>query len=166
MSITPALVLAAMVAVQPNAPWRATYESTAEAIANEASAHPLFDGEDGTVRTAALLVSLAWFEGAFRPDAVGDGGASVGMFQVNGSALAFVGATREELLRDTVACVSAGRRIAALSLSRCRALPADERLSLYASGSCTTGRRESRHRMAKAAWVTRRIAVQDAHLGR
>lgn len=65
-------VLALMLILQPEAPWKSTYQSSAEAIASAAQKHSVFDGPDGEARTAAWLVSLAYFEGSFKQDAAGD----------------------------------------------------------------------------------------------
>jgi len=66
-------ILDSMIRAQPEAPWRDTYPQTAEIFAKVATDSPLFSGEDGPRKTAAWLVSTAWFEGRFDPKAKGDG---------------------------------------------------------------------------------------------
>ena len=57
-------IISIMIALQPVAitPWASTYATTADAIARAASAEPLFAGESGPARTAALLISVSWYE--------------------------------------------------------------------------------------------------------
>jgi hypothetical protein len=144
-----AWVLSLLLFLQPDAPWRASYEETARAIAAAAAeAEPLFPGPDGRARTAALLVAVAYHESRFRPDAVGDGGRSFGLFQhQRGGASNFT------------PTVAAPRALASLRASRqaCRARPEGEQLAAYASGRCDRGLEASRARMALGrALVTRR----------
>jgi len=108
---------------------------------------PLYDGAEGRDRTAALLVSLAWFESTFKPGAVGDKGASHGLFQVqgHGDLTDIREATRAalEMLRASFRiCSAAGR-------------PPSELLGWYGAGGngCDRGLRESRHRFHKAQWL-------------
>jgi hypothetical protein len=77
-------VLAVMNRLQPVAPyaWIQTYSETADAIAEASNNDPLFAGEDGPMRTAALLLAIAYKESRFKPTAVGDHGHSYGLFQI------------------------------------------------------------------------------------
>jgi hypothetical protein len=158
-------VLGLMLATQPTAPWSDTYAATAEAIADEANAHPL---AGGPAHTAALLVAVAWYESTFKPDASGDctdGGSSVAcsapravphsfcLMQIHESNLRGLGTTRAEVMTDVRACVRAGLRMITESLRVCRSAPARERLRWYAGGGpvCTAtedAKRKSAHRMA------------------
>jgi Transglycosylase SLT domain len=135
-----AWVLSLLLFLQPDVPWRASYEETARAIATAAEqAEPLFPGADGRARTAALLVAVAYHESRFDPNAVGDGGRSFGLFQhQRGGASNFAPA------------VAAPRALATMraSLNACRARPEDERLAAYASGRCDRGFAASRARLA------------------
>jgi hypothetical protein len=143
-----AWVLSLMIAVQPNAPWRDTYESTAHAIAKVvAEEEPLFAGELGRERTAAVLVSIAWFESTFNPAAVGDHGRSRGLYQIQG----------EGELSDPVEATRVALRLVRASFRVCRARTMDERLGWYAAGGkdCERGLRESRHRLLKAKWLVK-----------
>lgn len=71
--VAAAFVLEMMDEAQPHAPWKNTYPSTAMAIATESNAWPLYPGEDGPARTAAIMVGVAEMESHFDPKAKGDG---------------------------------------------------------------------------------------------
>jgi hypothetical protein len=89
MSTLAILVLSWMVALQnPNDPTlrvrpevAQSYPSTAQEIAAAAAANPLPGATPA--QTARLLVVMAQGEGRFDPAAIGDSGASLGMFQVS-----------------------------------------------------------------------------------
>src|SRR5262245_18473882 len=75
MPVDPSWVLSMMLKAEPAhaaSPWRPTYGATADAFARAATARPLFQGPLGAERTAAILVSVAWFESRFRQYAEGD----------------------------------------------------------------------------------------------
>jgi len=173
-TVSAAWVLAALRVLAPSSPYAETFDATAEAIARQASAAPLFAGPDGARKTAALLASVGWYESSLNPAAEGDcldkrkadgtcapGGTptSYCLLQVNRTNLAMLGTTRAELVGDVDACVRAGLAMMRQSLAICRALPLEERLSWYAGGgpSCATpsedAKRKSRHRMGKARWL-------------
>ena len=138
-------ILALMLSIQPaiTTPWSASFPATADAIARAAVAEPLFAGESGPARTAALLVSVGWFESRFRVDAVGDHGHSHGLFQASRVPIADIDEqTRQALgMMRTSFRVCAGRQTA-------------DWLSWYASGgaTCTNvgGLIASRHRVGLA----------------
>jgi len=139
-------ILGLMTAMQPAAPWQATYKDTANAIAQVVVAEePLFEGADGRERTAALMVSVAWFESTFKPGAVGDHGMSHGLYQVQG---------KGDLL-DPMDATRAALGMMRASMKVCRAKPIEERLGWYAAGGndCERGLRESRHRVKRAMWL-------------
>jgi hypothetical protein len=159
-----------MVAAQPAAPWRDTYEGTAEALALVAADSPLFEGAEGPRRTASWFVSVAWFESRFDPHAKGDcrtrdargqclsAPHSLCLFQIGISNLPALGLSQEEILSSPEACTRAARRMMKISLGVCRGRPLDERLGHYASGGDTCGGlRESRHRVNKAIWLFNRV---------
>lgn len=165
-----AWVLAAMTQAQPPAktPWADTYATTAEALATVAEEEPLFDGKDGARRTASWFVSVAWFESTFKPDAVGDKGQSVCLFQIGVSNLKGLGVTKNELLTDVAACTRAARRMMKASIGVCSKRPLEDWLGQYAAGgdSCGgpegQGLRESRHRVRKAIWLFSNIPFADS----
>lgn len=126
------------------APWSSTYPATAAAIANAATEAPLFAGKDGPARTAALLVSVAWFEGRFDPkahNATDPGGGSFGMFQSSRRPIA----SAEEQARHALGALR-------VSFRECSARAPQDWVAFYASGSCTNvgGLLASRRRMGMA----------------
>lgn len=133
--------LAHMRELAPSTPWQDTYANTSRAIELAASEHALFEGPDGARRTAALLVAVAYRESAFRQDAIGDHGSSRGPFQIQ----------TDHDWRDIRATTLEAMRILRLSLTTCEG-PIEERLSLYATGTCDSaaGRRISRDRFSLA----------------
>lgn len=158
-----AWILSLMVSLQPvdRTPWADTFASTALAIDQVVlEEEPLYRGPDGKERTAALLVSLAWFESRFRVDAVGDHGQSIGLYQVSKAH-----APREELLgaasatRVALGLIRESQRVCAG-----RALP--EQLGWYASGGrACGGLAKSRHRMGLAAKLVREHPYLDPDSG-
>ncbi len=156
-----AWILSLMLVLQPQAPWRATYEATAAAIAATVQREePLFAGEQGRERTAALLVSLAWFESRFDAHALGDHGRSHGLYQIQ----------EHGELADPADATRAALGMLRESFRVCRARPLEERLGWYAAGGpdCSRGLRESRHRVARAMWLFRThppIAVDSLAMG-
>jgi hypothetical protein len=141
-----AMMLACFPKAAPSAPWASSYPVTAKAIADVVqSSEPLYAGSEGRERTAALLVSLAWFESTFKPGAVGDKGASHGLYQVQG---------RGDL-SDPYDATRAALGMLRASFRVCRTRPASEWLGWYGAGGegCDRGLRESRHRFQKAQWL-------------
>ncbi|AKU95673.1 hypothetical protein AKJ09_02337 [Labilithrix luteola] len=143
-------ILSLMMLLQPEAPWSDTYGATAAAIDQAVHEQPsLFPGEpDGVEKTAALLVSLAWAESTFKPNAVGRNGVR-GLYQIGGhgdlSDPLKASRTAIEMVRD--------------SFQRCAKRPLGERLAVYAAGgtSCKDMREEtlkkSRYRVMKSLWL-------------
>ncbi len=111
---------------------------------------PLFRDDPAKLRTAALMVAVAYREGGLRPGVVGDHGASFCTFQVHRSA----GGT-PALVDDVDACVAMGFGLLRTSLQACPDFP----IAWYAEGprGCDSARaqRISRDRMAVAAYVVR-----------
>lgn len=141
-------ILVLMTQLEPKTPWVDTYPKTAAAIAEAAKRDPLFAGDEGITRTAVTLVSLAWFESKFQPDAMGDKGKSCGAFQIQPS----TSGLSCDVLRDPDLAAPEAIRLMRQSFRICRARPLEERLAWYAGGSasCDRGLRHSRHRMALA----------------
>ena len=143
-------ILSLMLTLQPKAPWADTYESTAESIATVVESEaPLFAGDKGREMTAALLVSVAWFESTFKPTAIGDSGRSFGLFQIQKGNLSS-GVTSEILMKDPQIGVREALRLLRKSMQTCTQKKVDERLALYVSGSCERGEPASRARMGYA----------------
>lgn len=139
-----AWILTLMILLQPSAPWKDTYEITAQGIRDGAIEFPVFSGDNGVEKTIALDVSLAWFESRFNRHAIGDHGAAHGLYQVH--------APEAETVKQQT--VEANRMIKQ-SFKACANRVNTEWLGWYAAGGndCTRGLRESRHRMLKAFWL-------------
>lgn len=144
MSVPVAWVVSLLTALEPSAPWSDTYARTAEAIAKVAESDPLFASEaDGAARTATVLVSLAWYESHFKPDARSKDGKTLCLYQVQRSSFD----DPKEALKDPELCTRAAMKLLHRSLGECKTRHADERLALYMSGQCDRGGQESRYRM-------------------
>lgn len=141
MTVPVAWVVGLLVALEPDAPWRPTYEKTAEAIARVAESDPLFE-DHGEERTAALLVSIAWYESRLKPDARSKNGQWYCLYQVDKRHLA----EPEKALTDPEMCTRAALKIIRMSLTNCAKHPVDERLAQFMSGSCDKGNADSRYR--------------------
>lgn len=142
MSVPVAWVVGLMAALEPSAPWRGTYEKTAEAIARVSESEPLFE-DKGEERTAALLVAVAWYESRFRPNAKSANGQWYCLFQIDRRHLA----DPQKALDDPEVCTRAAVKILRTSLEMCKKHPLDERLAAFMSGSCDRALPESRVRM-------------------
>jgi len=133
-----------MISLEPNPLWRASYDATAEAIARGATEAPLFAGEDGPARTAALLVSVSFFEARFDPhahNATDPGGGSFGLFQSSRKPIDGIDAQVTQALGAMRA-----------SFKACATRAPQDWMAFYASGSCTNvgGVLASRRRMGMA----------------
>lgn len=101
----------------------------------------------GIAHSALLLASIASFEsGGFRADIDrghkrGDSGHSVCILQI--------WVRDGEQVRDRSDCVRLGIARVRESLEACRSNAIDTKLSVYASGSCSKGVSEARHRWAR-----------------
>jgi hypothetical protein len=152
-----AWVIASMFTLQPayekkhcwwGVPWSDTYADSAETIVQAAIDRPL-TGKKGpdVVFTIALLVEWASKESRFRPDAIGDGGHSYGLWQIN------TGTARQskEVLLAPPSAAPVALDLFHFSFHACKAHPLEERMAQYAWGRDCEHRLElSRVRMAKA----------------
>jgi hypothetical protein len=121
-----------------------------EVVAAVEEDEPLFAGPDGRAKTALYLTSIASFEtGGFVARVIdcrvgGDGSRSWGPFQSQ---------TEKETACGSVAgAVHVALAQIRTSFKMCAALPEEDRLAAYASGSCDKGLRESRNRSRRARW--------------
>jgi hypothetical protein len=142
MSVPVQWVVGLLVALEPSAPWRPTYEKTAEAIARVAESEPLFD-DHGEERTAALLVGIAWYESRLKPNAKSKNGQWFCLYQVDKRHLP----DPQKALDDPEVCTRAAIKIIRASLQSCAKHPFDDRLAQFMSGSCDKGVADSRYRM-------------------
>lgn len=171
-TVSPAWVLTLMTKSEPLPPkWRPTFEASSVVIAGMSDELPVYAGVDGPSKTAALLVSLGWFESHFQPDATGDCDKtdpttgmcvpgsiphSFCMFQVNETNFAGLGVTRDEIMTDFKTCARSALRMIRQSFTVCAAKPHEDRLDHYAAGGagCKTPLREKgRHRIRKGDWL-------------
>lgn len=135
-------------------------------IAEVAVREPFYAGDDGPLRTAAVLTALAWLEGSNQPAIRGDGGASYCALQVylpkdTRTAQGWKGA---DLLADPMKCVVAGHYIAMQSVKSCATRKGHvlgDDLTAYARGVCDhpEGLRLSQHRMGLARRLAATVPV-------
>lgn len=146
---------------KPDAEQLKTMSELAEAISRVSQEKPLFEGKRGQENTAALLVSIAYFESSFHGMHRGDHGNSVGFFQIwprKGDP------SKDELEQNIPLQANLARERIAESFHSCSYGDPGDRLALYASGSCSRGIRESRRRMNQAIVLMREVfpRVQQA----
>lgn len=142
----------------------ARYESIASdviAVVFDPAEAPLFAGDDGRAKTAATVLGLTRYESDWHLDV--DNGVTRGdhkrswcigqvLLDADGVAKTPEGWTGPDLVADRKKCVRVVLRMARESFRACRALPVEERLALYARGSCDSveGQKLSRTRMRLA----------------
>lgn len=145
-----AWVASILVAVEgADAPHKGTFEKTSAEIAAEAFRSPLFDGEEGGTKTAAILVAVYRFESHNDPSAAGDCAKSTkfgtcapgstphsfGLGQVNESNFKWLGIpSAEAYLADVGLQVRTSLRMMHSSFKICRTRPVEDRLAWYAAG--------------------------------
>lgn len=170
-SVNPEWVRALMVKSEPRAPWAHTYESSSAIIAGVSDEMPVYAGEEGAAKTAALLVSIGWFESHFRPDAKGDcdqihpvtrmclpgsRAHSFCMFQIHETNFAWLGVTETEVQNSLSVCARSALRLIRNSFRTCASQSRENRLDQYTTGGngCQSPRHEEgRHRIRKADWL-------------
>jgi hypothetical protein len=135
------------------------YESIARdaaTVALDPDETPLFDGPDARAKTALLMLSIASFESGYRKRvddgrSRGDSGKSFCLMQIRvGTSATHEGWTGPDLVEDRTRCFRAALRILRNSFGICHSSPVEDRLSAYASGSCTAGTEASRRRILRA----------------
>ncbi len=156
-------ILSLMQLLVPHASYADTFAATALAIDKVAHEAPLYDDEAGIVETAAELVSVAFHESTFNPKAIGGGGTSVGLAQIDLSNRRELGVTREQLF-DPEVNLRAALKLMHDSHRFCRKLPKEERLANYTVGGTRCSVPEalatSRRRMKLAAYLLRARPVR------
>ena len=148
-----AFVLACMLLLAPNR----DHSLLATAIAARVEVErPLFKDDAAKLKTASLVVAIAFRESSFTLDAVGDSGHSFCAMQVSDGS-----GGSPALLHDADACVLAAWRILQWSFRICPANP----VAPYASGTngCDNARalRISRDRLSIAARLVRDVGAGD-----
>jgi hypothetical protein len=141
----------------------------AVSVAFDDAESSLFDGEDGRLRTALLMLSVASFESGFRKRVDeglrrGDHGRSYCLMQIQvGDGTTREGWTGHDLVTDRRLCFRAALHILHASLSACRKLAFEDRLSKYASGRCFENAEVSRSRVDRArVWLATHAAPSPA----
>lgn len=145
---------------------RADYASIADVYAQEALDAPLFPGDDGVWRTAALEVAVSQMESGFDKTVVNhEGGDQIGLFQVHEINLKYLGLTSKDELLDIRVNTHAAMALMRRSFAFCVARKREESwwLGPYASGreSCDYGITASKERMGRGAWVFTHFALLD-----
>jgi hypothetical protein len=135
------------------------YESIARdaaAVAFDEAEPTLFDGPDGRVQTALLLLSVASYESAYHKTVDegsrrGDHGASYCLMQIRvGDGTTSEGWTGADLVENRTRCFRSALHILRGSFNVCRKLPLADRMSAYATGRCVRGSEVSRQRVQRA----------------
>lgn len=151
--------------LQPNAPWKASYQATATAIVTTvAYSEPLFIGINGRERTVVFLISLAWFESRFNSVALGDchtKGDSQCKPGEDKLAKAFGLYQQHDhgILTDPAEATAVALQQIRISFRVCHSKELSERLGWYTAGGndCERGLRESRNRVLKAEWLYKKF---------
>jgi hypothetical protein len=153
-------ILSLMQLLVPRAAYADTFPATAAAIEKVAHESPLYDDDDGVVKTVAELVSLSFHESRFDPRAVDKTKQSLGLAQVDVSNLASLGIASKEELFDPETNLRAALKLMKISHRLCGRRPPEDGLANYASGGGTCsvpeGLAASRQRMKFAAALLRR----------
>jgi Transglycosylase SLT domain len=162
-------IIILMEALQADAPWKSSYEQTARAIASVVEAkEPIFDGEQGREKTAALLVAVAWAESRFNPKAVGDQGKSVGLYQIFHTNLPTPeGFRQDDILGHPNNATIVAYRMLRYSMNACEKVPFANRLGAYTGGTCTGEKAvwQSKYRLNLAKKVFDEHAPESAQAG-
>lgn len=116
----------------------------------------LFRGPSGRAQTAVLVLGVAFHESGFANDvdkgpcfrgvangrdyhARCDGGVAACMLQIEvGDGTTKEGWSKGELFADRQKCIRAGLGLMRRSMNACRTSPLEQRLSVYAQGSCAS----------------------------
>lgn len=140
-------VISAMLLLAPDRDHGELAEAITHVVETEA---PLFRGDESRIRTAALVVAVAFRESTFNNAAIGKTDDYCAM-QVH---------RRPDLLEDAEQCIRVGLGMLRESMRACPSYP----LALYASGpeGCTNARaqRISRDRMNLAKWLVGHVEVE------
>jgi hypothetical protein len=111
------------------------------AVALDPKEKPAFEGDDGRIKTALLLASIASLESGYRADidqgrTRGDHGVSWCLVQVQVWGTTAEGWTGRDLVADRTKCLKAGLHRIHTSFAMCAGWPIENRLSGYTIGTC------------------------------
>lgn len=152
-------VLTMMRFLQPFSLHAPQYPEIATAIATASNHDPLFPHrKDGCERTAAILVAIAWHESRFHPNANGDNGQSLGLFQIQPPTARVDG--KLLLLPRTASYIAID--LIRTSFQKCEQRPWGDKLVWYAASGhiCIDHpviNKQSRDRMATADRVFKKV---------
>lgn len=126
------------------------YHDIAETIAEvslDPTLEPLFEGEDGRVKTALLLASVASSESNFQNDVDtchrgGDLGLAWGLWQTH--------APKILVCSDRKVAVKIALEMMRYSFQHCHHLALDDRMSIYTDGKCHKNWRRSKFKVNRA----------------
>jgi len=137
---------------EPEDEQKARYSSIAKDLAEVVQEEePLFKGKNGRVQTAALVMSMAFFESGLKKEVDfgtgkwgrGDFGRSWCLMQINlGKGQVSWGTTEmktwsgQDLVNDRKKCFKVGITALRLSLGACQGKAGGDKLSSYTTGTC------------------------------
>ncbi len=136
------------------------YQDIAFTIAEVASERdPLFQGENGVIKTALLLASIASTEGVFRKDVDtckvgGDFGMAWGLWQTHYS--------KYLTCSDRKVAANIAFDMIEDSFKWCKRYPMLDHLAIYTDGKCSRNQQRSRFRMSRALdWYEKHKSIND-----
>jgi hypothetical protein len=163
----------------------ARYESIAQDVIDVAfdeNEKPLFEGDNGRVKTAALMLGIDYFESNYRKDVdVGslrgdnEGSWCLAQINLNGGKIrinddgsfnylsgnSFEGYSGKDLVHDRKKCFKV--QIAILRASfKCNVFDENQKLNMYASGFCDRGGFASSKRMGLARSFWNQTTLKDS----
>lgn len=116
-------------------------------VALDPEIEPLFAGEDGRIKTALLLASVASSEGFFRKDIDtckigGDHGLAWGLWQTH--------ASKKLVCSNRKAAIIIALDMMRQSFTACKKFEVSDRMSVYTDGQCHANWKRSRFKMNRA----------------
>lgn len=135
-------------------------------VAMDSSEQPLFDGDDGRLRTALFMLAIMRFESSYdlrvdrfhcaaMPKGYCDGGAAWCMGQVHTGPSGYTaeGWTGPQLLKDRTKCARAQLHILQACLRMCAGPVTWQSFSPYASGTCDPSPIMESRWLAMTTWI-------------
>lgn len=135
------------------------FPEIATAISTASNHDPLFPHrKEGCAATAAVLVAIAWHESNFRPNAVGDNGESLGLYQIQPPTAKIDG--KLLLIPRNASYVAID--LVRTSFRQCKDKPWEERLSWYISSGYGCHRSEKIRELSRVRMQTATKALAGA----
>ena len=122
-------------------------------VAMDPNRQPLFEGDDGRIKTALLLASVASSEGFFRKDVDsckvgGDNGLAWGLWQTH--------ASKKKVCSSRTEAAIIALDMMRASFASCKSVPLLDRMSGYTDGQCHANWQRSRFKMSRAiSWYSK-----------